>query len=81
MMIAGKYEEIYPPGIADYVYITDHAYTREELLDMEQDILKKLEFGVHFTSPYRFLERYLYLKDSRDSEKHFAQFLLEGSLV
>ena len=72
MMIAGKYEEIYPPGVSDYVYITDHAYTKEELLNMEQDILMKLEYGIYYTSPYRFLERFMYLKDSRDTEKNFA---------
>lgn len=32
MMIASKYEEIYPPIIKDFVYITDNAYTKEEIL-------------------------------------------------
>ena len=72
MMIAGKYEEIYPPGVADYVYITDHAYTKEELLDMECDILNKLQFGIHFTSAYRFLERFMHLKASKETERNFA---------
>ena len=35
LMIAGKYEEIYPPTVKDYVYITDKAYTREDVLRME----------------------------------------------
>ncbi len=29
MLIAAKYEEIYPPYIKDFVYITDQAYTKE----------------------------------------------------
>jgi len=32
MLIASKYEEIYPPIVSDFVYITDNAYTREEIL-------------------------------------------------
>jgi len=32
MMIASKYEEIYPPLVSDYVFITDNAYTREDIL-------------------------------------------------
>ena len=36
LMLASKYEEIYPPEVRDYVYICDNAYTREEILQMEQ---------------------------------------------
>jgi hypothetical protein len=31
MLIASKYEEIYAPGITDFVYITDNAYSKEEI--------------------------------------------------
>ncbi len=30
MMLASKYEEIYPPEVRDFVYICDNAYTREQ---------------------------------------------------
>lgn len=39
MLIACKYEEIYPPIVKDFVYITDNAYTKEEILEMEKDML------------------------------------------
>lgn len=29
MLLAAKYEEIYPPFVKDFVYITDNAYTSE----------------------------------------------------
>lgn len=32
MLIASKYEEIYAPEVRDFVFITDNAYTREEIL-------------------------------------------------
>ncbi len=32
MLIASKYEEIYAPIVKDFVYITDNAYTKEEIL-------------------------------------------------
>ena len=50
MLIASKYEEIYPPIVTDFVYITDNAYTKQEILEMEESMLTKLEFGIHFTS-------------------------------
>lgn len=39
MLIASKYEEIYAPEIRDFVYITDKAYTKEQILAQENDIL------------------------------------------
>ena len=39
MLIACKYEEIYPPIVKDFVYITDNAYTKDEILAMERKML------------------------------------------
>lgn len=39
MLIAAKYEEIYPPFIRDFIYITDKAYTKEQILQQETLIL------------------------------------------
>jgi len=58
MHIAWKYEEIYPPEANDFVYITDNAYTKKELLDTEYKILKSLNFNLTFTSCFRYLERF-----------------------
>lgn len=57
MHIACKYEEIYPPEASDFVYITDNAYSKKELLDTEYKILKILNFNLTFVSAYRHLER------------------------
>lgn len=32
LLIACKYEEIYPPDLKDFVYITDRAYTKQDVL-------------------------------------------------
>ena len=32
MLIASKYEEIYPPEIKDFVFVTDQAYNRDDVL-------------------------------------------------
>jgi len=34
-MIIGKFEEIYPPLLRNYVSVCDKAYTKEEIKDME----------------------------------------------
>ena len=35
MLIASKFEEIYAPEVNDFVYITDKAYSFQQILDME----------------------------------------------
>jgi hypothetical protein len=57
MHVACKYEEIYPPEANDFVYITDNAYTKKELLETEYKIFKVLEFELTFISPFRHLQR------------------------
>jgi hypothetical protein len=58
MFIASKYEEIYAPEVNDFVYITDKAYTKQEILDMEYLMLVSLNFNITYPSSLRFLERY-----------------------
>lgn len=39
LFIASKYEEVYPPEISEFVYITDDSFTIDQVLNMEKDIL------------------------------------------
>ena len=57
LLIATKYEEIYPPDMKDLLQVSENKFTRTEVLKMELDILSVLEFHVTAPSAYRFLER------------------------
>lgn len=46
MLIAAKFEEISPPHVEDFCYITDNTYTRAEVLSMESDVLNFLKFDM-----------------------------------
>ncbi|KAJ6242683.1 cyclin-a2-4 [Anaeramoeba flamelloides] len=59
MLIASKYEEIYPPEVNDFVYISDKTFTKNEILKAESLILNILGFRVTFVSSYSFISRYL----------------------
>ena len=66
MFIASKYEDIYPPEIKEFIFMTDNAYTPEELIKLESDILDKIEFNMTYPTSLRFLEIFkkkLHLKD------------------
>lgn len=56
LFIASKFEEIYPPLIKSFIYITDNAYNKKELLDMERKILEIFEFDINYPSPLRYME-------------------------
>jgi G2/mitotic-specific cyclin-B, other len=80
LLLACKYEEIYPPEVRDCVYITDKAYTRQEVIDMEQDIVKHLHFKLTVPTGYPFLARFLTIMDASDSIKHTANYYMERTL-
>lgn len=46
LLITTKYEEIYPPTVKDFIYLTDNTYTRAQILKMEMNILFNLQFEV-----------------------------------
>lgn len=50
LFIASKIEEIYPPKIHELVYLTNNAYTKNEVLQLENVILIRLQFN--FVVPY-----------------------------
>jgi hypothetical protein len=51
LMIACKHEEINVPKVEDFIYITDNAYTKEEVFKMENDVLSKLNFSLYIPPP------------------------------
>jgi cyclin B len=81
MLIASKYEEIYAPEVRDFVYITDKAYTKEEILKMEFSILTTLDFNVTAPSSYRFLERFSKIVNADTPLFNLARYLIELPLI
>ena len=80
-MVITKYEEIYPPLLKDFIYISENAYTANEILDMEKKILFSLDFDISLTTAYRFLERFAKLTKIDDVTFFLAQYILELGLL
>jgi G2/mitotic-specific cyclin-B, other len=83
LFIACKYEEIYPPELKDFVYITDKAYTKSDILLMEKEILNVLNFDITHPSTLRFLDVYIQLLDVKFEENlnFYLKYLLELFLI
>uniref|UniRef100_A0A182P5U9 Uncharacterized protein n=1 Tax=Anopheles epiroticus TaxID=199890 RepID=A0A182P5U9_9DIPT len=75
MFIAAKYEEIYPPDVSEFVYITDDTYTKTQVLRMEQLILKVLSFDLTVPTSLLFTNTYCVMNDVPD------KYLCELSLL
>ena len=81
LMIACKHEEINVPKVEDFIYITDNAYNKSEVFNMEIDILDKLNYNLLYPSPIKFFE-YLSLHFGFDKKMHFlGKYLMETFLL
>lgn len=45
LLVATKYEEIYPPELKDLLHIAENKFTKEDILQMEFSILTTLQFN------------------------------------
>ena len=80
MLIASKYEEIFAPEVRDFVYITDKAYTREQILAMEATMLNTLDFRVSSPTVFVFLNRYLKAAQADTRLTQLATFIVERQM-
>eukprot|EP00559_Dactyliosolen_fragilissimus_P003210 CAMPEP_0184869448 /NCGR_PEP_ID=MMETSP0580-20130426/34104_1 /TAXON_ID=1118495 /ORGANISM="Dactyliosolen fragilissimus" /LENGTH=371 /DNA_ID=CAMNT_0027370937 /DNA_START=142 /DNA_END=1257 /DNA_ORIENTATION=- len=81
LLIASKYEEIYPPELRDLVYICDRAYSRDEILQCEETVLKTLEYQITIPSAHAFLVRYLKAAHADKRIVQLSCYILDGTLV
>ncbi|XP_016021127.2 cyclin-A2 [Rousettus aegyptiacus] len=82
MLLASKFEEIYPPEVAEFVYITDDTYTKKQVLRMEHLVLKVLAFDLAAPTVNQFLTQYfLHQQPANCKVESLAMFLGELSLI
>jgi cyclin B len=70
LFIAAKYEEIYPPGLGDFVYVCADTYNAHNILDMEGIILNTLEFNLVYSSSLQLFG--IYAEESMADTYHRA---------
>ncbi|XP_062093090.1 putative cyclin-B3-1 [Humulus lupulus] len=83
LLLASKYEDSWQwiPRVKDLLSISAESYTREQMLEMEKLILKKLKFRLNTPTPYVFMLRFLKAAQSDAKLEHLAFYLIELCLV
>lgn len=81
LLLACKYEEIFSPEVRDFVCILDRAYEREDLMDQENEMMKKLKFEVTFPTSLKYYEILRIEFKIEDEYYDYGCFLLELTLL
>ncbi|KAI7740903.1 hypothetical protein M8C21_027220 [Ambrosia artemisiifolia] len=81
MLLACKYEEVSVPIVDDFIVISDKAYTRSEVLDMEKEMMNTLEFNLSLPTPFVFMKRFLKAARSYKEMELLSFYLVDLSLV
>lgn len=81
MFIASKFEEINPPELHDWVYITDKAYTKEDVLVMECTMLTALSFQIVVPTAAHFFPGLVAANGCNDVHSQLAQYIIELALM
>uniref|UniRef100_A0A3P9JE41 Cyclin E1 n=1 Tax=Oryzias latipes TaxID=8090 RepID=A0A3P9JE41_ORYLA len=69
LFIAAKVEEMYPPKVHNFAYVTNKACTEDEILSMEIIVMKELNWNLSPQTPISWLSVYMqvaYLKETEE---------------
>ncbi|KAJ7957967.1 Cyclin [Quillaja saponaria] len=81
MLLGCKYEEVSVPVVDDLILISDKAYTRKEVLEMEKQMINTLQFNLSVPTPYVFMRRFLKASQSDKKLELLSFFIIELCLV
>lgn len=80
LFIACKFEEINAPEVRDCVYLTDNAYQRTDVLQMETSILTALDYQLMVPTGFHFLTRMLNRIRAPERVRLIASYTAERNL-
>jgi len=80
LLLACKFEESGPPQVKDCIFITDYAYDRREILNMESSILTHLNYELCVPTGYHFLSKYLTKISASDKLQCLSFYFAERNL-
>ena len=81
LLISGKANEIYYPQHNKLLEMTDNAYIKEEMLTMENEILKKLNFFIVCPNPIDFYNILSKMFNFEKKQYYLGNYFIEAALI
>jgi G2/mitotic-specific cyclin-B, other len=79
LFLAAKYEEIYPPEFSKFLKVTENCYSKAQIVLMEKEILKALDFKLTVPTPWVFYQKFCESGGLTRTENFMGQYILELS--
>uniref|UniRef100_A0A1B0BQM5 Cyclin-like domain-containing protein n=1 Tax=Glossina palpalis gambiensis TaxID=67801 RepID=A0A1B0BQM5_9MUSC len=77
LFVAVKYEELFPPPIANFVYITHESYTDSQIRKMELKMIETLDCDLSGSLPVYFLRRFSKAAVAEDIQCTMSMYFIE----
>ena len=81
MLIASKYEEMFSPGVEEYVYIADNTFTKQALINAESTALGVLQYDIAVPTCIDFAEFYHDALNLDDKHKTMSNYVMDSSMI
>ena len=81
LFIASKHEEINTPSGNSFANFTDDAYTKEEIFQMEYQILQTLNFEILIPTPIQFYEIICFILNFKTKEISLGRYFMESCMI
>lgn len=81
LLLAAKYEEVYPPVLNHFAYLTGGNFDENDILSAEKFVLQVLDFELSYPNPLNFLRRISKADNYDVQSRSFGKYLLEISVV
>jgi cyclin B len=80
LLLASKYEEIYPFAVSELVFLCDGTYSKEDFIAFETHVLQALGYKITVPSEHSFLVRYLKAGHANKKMIQLSRYILDGTL-
>ena len=81
LLIACKYNEVIYPKLIEFINITDKAYEIKDILNMEQKILKKLDFNILVPTSLQFYDILSKIYNFDNKQYYFGKYFMDSCLI
>lgn len=81
LLLAAKYEEVFPPALNHFAYLTGGNFDESDILGAEKFMLQILEFEFSYPNPLNFLRRISKADNYDVQSRSFGKYFLEIAII